>query len=59
MSEPLDEARRLTRLQIKERGLAKAKVNDKVYRVPGPYVPTPEHEARAARILDLRRRAAR
>jgi len=53
------EAKRLTKLQQSERGTVPGPVIDgKALPIPGPYVSTPEREARAATILSLRKQAA-
>lgn len=55
-----DEAKRLELEQIKERGTAPGPVIEgKPTKVRGPYEATTERENRAARILALRREAAR
>lgn len=56
----LQEAKRLSDEQVKARGsIPWLGVDGKKTRAPGPYVPTPENEQRARRILHLRRKAAR
>lgn len=57
--EMLTEARRLYELQVAERGIQTVKVDGKTVTRPGPYVPTPEREQRADRIVHLRKTAAR
>jgi len=53
-------ARELTELQKRERGTQPGpEIDGKRTLVPGPYVPTPEREARAREIIGLRKRAAR
>lgn len=59
-AEPLAEARRLYRQQVKARGTVPFKTLDgKPCDIPGPYVPNATNEARARRILKLRKEAAR
>lgn len=53
------EANRLAALQRKERGTRPWEFQDKKTKAPGPYVPTPENESRAQRIVALRKQAAR
>lgn len=53
------EAKRLYRQQVKERGHRKVILHGKPHKAPGPYVPTPEREARAAQIVYLRKAAHR
>jgi hypothetical protein len=53
------EARVLYLQQREARGTVKGKTLDnKPCKLPGPYVPTPENQERAATILHWRRRAA-
>jgi hypothetical protein len=49
------EAKRLTALQVKERGTVE---NPHGESVPGPYAATSERERRASKIVSLRRQAA-
>lgn len=54
------EADRLTKLQKHERGAVPGPtIEGKKTIISGPYVPTPEREARAGQIIALRKRAAR
>jgi len=53
------EADKLAEIQTAERGTVPWEFQDKKIKVVGPYIPTPEREARAARIVALRKQAAR
>lgn len=54
------EIKSLCAKQREERGTQWFKgLGDKKTRIPGPYVGTPEREARARRIIELRKKAAR